>query len=220
MTFHAEHGTVHCTGRVILVTLLCLTLFLGGCASTSLVNQWKNPAVPPRPYQKLLVVGIANDITIRRAYENILTEDLQKLGVQAVSSITYLPQDVKPDKEQVKAVVKECGADGVITSRVVGVKDDDLFVSQYGFGFDPVTGPPMEGMDLYSFYGGIAVAPVIQDLQSAILETRLFDVPRATLVWVASTTSFDTDRQFKTIHDLANLIAATLRKEGYLKSAP
>jgi hypothetical protein len=205
---------------VLLLPVLCLEMLLGGCASTSLVNQWKNPTVAPHQYQKFLVVGIANDITLRRAYENLLTEDLQKLGVRAVKSIDYLPQDIKPDKEQVKAVVKECGADGVITTRVVGVKDGTVLVSQYGVGFDPVGGPPLEGWDLYTFYGGIAAAPVAQNLQTAILETRLFDVKSATLVWVASTTSFDSDDQFKTIRDLAKLIAATLRKEGYLNPAP
>lgn len=222
MTCHinnAQHAFIK--NRLVLPpVVLCLMMLLGGCASTSLVNQWKNPSVTPYPYQKFLVVGIANDITLRRAYENLLSEDLQKLGVQAITSIAYLPQDVKPDKEQIKSVVKQCGADGVITTRVVGVKEDTILVSQYGVGFDALNGPPLDGWDLYSFYGGIAAAPVVQDLQTAILETRLFDVKSATLVWVASTTSFDSDQQFKTIRDLAKLIAATLRKEGYLNPAP
>jgi hypothetical protein len=207
--------------RVRVVLLICgLSLLLSGCASTSLTNQWKNPTAVPRHYQKLLVVGIANDITLRRAYENFLADDLRKLGVTAVKSTEYLPQDLKLDREQVKTMVKECGADGVITTRVSGVKDDTLLISQSGVGLDPAMGPSPEGWDLYTFYGGIAMAPVAQNFQTAVLETRLFDVKSATLVWIGSTTSFDSDQQFKTSRDLAKLIAATLKKEGYLAPAP
>jgi len=221
MNYYLKNGGMNVVRSLLsrFLTALCLAALLGGCASTSLVNQWKNPTVTPRPYEKFLVVGVANDITLRRAYENLLVEDLQKLGVNAVKSIDYLPQDQKPDSDQVKAVAKECGADAVITTRAAGVKNDTVLVSQYGVGFDS-NGTPLGGWDLYSFYGGIASAPVAQDLQTAILETRLFDVKSSALVWVASTNSFDSDRQFKTLHDLAQLIAATLRKDGYVKPGP
>jgi hypothetical protein len=204
------------------LTVLCFAAVLGGCASTSLVNQWKNPTVTPRAYEKFLVVGVANDITLRRAYENLLVEDLQKLGVNAVKSIDYLPQDLKPSREQVKGMVKECGADAVITTRAASVKDETVYLEGFrDIGY--VAGSASSSnpnSDFYMFYAGVVDMPAAQDMQTAILETRLFDVKSSALVWVASTSSFDSDRQFKAIHDLAQLIATTLRKEGYLKPGP
>ena len=222
MTSHTENVINCIRSRVLLLPALSLMMLLGGCASTSLINQWKNPTITSRPYQKFLVVGIANDITLRRAYENLLTEDLQKLGVNAVKSIDFLPQDLKPSREQVKEMVKKCGADAVITTRVAGVKDETVYIEGYrtlGYGAGAVSGSDSNS-DFYMFYAGVVDMPEAQDLQTAILETRLFDVKSAGLVWIASTSSFDSDQQFKTLHDLAQLIATTLRKEGYLRSAP
>ena len=222
MTSHAENRITGITSRVLLLPALCLMLLLGGCASTSLINQWKNPTVTPRPFQKFLVVGIANDITLRRAYENLLTEDLQKLGVNAVRSIDYLPKDRKPTKEQVRAMVKECGADAVITTRVAGTRNGMVFIDgsrflSYGVGSFASSDP---NSDFFMFFAGAFSAPDAQDLQTAVLETRLFDAENATLVWVATTSSFDSDQQFRTIRNLARLIATTLRREGFLNPEP
>ena len=207
---------------VRLIPVFCLMMLAGGCASTSLKNQWKNPTVTVHPYQKFLVVGVANDITLRRAYENLLTEDLQKMGADAVRSIEYLPQDRKPDKEQVKAVVRESGADAVIVTRVAKVKDETVYNEGFwdvGYTAGAVTSTS-PGSDFSMFYAGVVATPMAQDVQTAILETRLFDATDGTLVWVATTSSFDSDRQFDAINDLAKLLAATLRKGGYLKPAP
>jgi hypothetical protein len=221
MNYYLTNGQLNAARSPLsrVLTALCLASMLGGCASTSLVNQWKNPTVTPRAYEKFLVVGVANDITLRRAYENLLVEDLQKLGVNAVKSIDYLPQDLKPDREQVKVMLKECGADAVITTRAARVQDETVYLEGFreigyvagsAYSSDP-------NSDFYMFYAGVVDMPAAQDMQTAILETRLFDVKSSALVWIASTSSFDSDRQFKAIHDLAQLIAATLRKEGYLK---
>jgi hypothetical protein len=219
MTSHAEnvhHGVIR--SRLVLLAALCLMMFLGGCASTSLVNQWKNPTVPPRPYQKFLVVGIANDITLRRAFENLLSEDLEKAGVTSVKLISYFPQDQLPSKDLVKAVVAECGADGVITTRPVSVRNETTYVDgfyQFGYveGGAEATSP---GSDFYMFYSGFVAAPMAQDMQTAILETRLFDAKSGTLVWAATTRTYDSDNRFKLIQDVAKLLTTTLRKQGYL----
>jgi len=205
--------------RVILILpVLCLVMFLGGCASTSLVNQWKNPTVTPRQYQKLLVVGIANDINLRRAFENLLAEDLDKAGVTSVKLISYFPQDQLPSKDLVKAVVKECGAEGVITTRPVSVKNETTYLEGfyqigYAAGGMESTSP---GGDFYMFYSGFVAAPMAQDMQTAVLESRLFDAKSGALVWAATTSTFDSDNRFKTIQDVARLLTATLKKQGYL----
>jgi hypothetical protein len=57
----------------MLMTLLVAGLFTA-CTTASIQDTWRSPEAPATVYRKLLVVGVANDVNMRRLFENIFVE--------------------------------------------------------------------------------------------------------------------------------------------------
>jgi hypothetical protein len=100
--------------RALLALPLVLPL-LGGCASSQLVNMWKDPSYSDGALKKVLVVAIRKDPVRRRIWEDTFSQELKAHGVTVVSSYTMFPS-VAPDTQQVAEAVRNGGYDGVVIS--------------------------------------------------------------------------------------------------------
>jgi hypothetical protein len=161
---------------------------LSGCASTRVVSQWEM-SEPGPAFRKLLVVGISDNQSVRRTFEDEFAKALQARGVAAVPSYTLIPESGPVPEERLDAAVKQAGADGVISTRVVRVNQQIDVVP---------SAPPMYWGPPWGFYGwyGSAwgpafVAPprvVTRDVVYA--EVRLYRTQHDALVWAATTQTF------------------------------
>lgn len=104
------------SGRAL---LLVAALLIGACASTSLVNQWKSPEFSGPPLRKVLVVGVTNQPSVRRVFEDEFAAALRVAGVQAVQSYTVIGQDGQAEQSVLEQAVGKAGADAVLVTRLV-----------------------------------------------------------------------------------------------------
>src|SRR5262245_1619930 len=51
-------------------------LILAGCSSTELVNQWSNPAYTSASFKRILVIGVTQQASIRRNFEDAFVAQL------------------------------------------------------------------------------------------------------------------------------------------------
>ena len=72
--------------------LLPAGLLVAACASTSLVNQWKSPEYTGAPLRKVLVLGVSEQPSVRRVFEDEFASRLTAAGVNAVRE----PTDTSP----------------------------------------------------------------------------------------------------------------------------
>ncbi|MDA9070136.1 hypothetical protein OAC43_00655 [Flavobacteriaceae bacterium] len=107
--------------------VLLFIVMLPSCASTRLINSWKNPEHNFFKPQKLLVVGVTPNYDARKAFEFELITHLNARNIIAIqsavvfdSSFTDSKQTVKDIEAQVDALLAN-GYDSVLISAVKSV---------------------------------------------------------------------------------------------------
>ena len=78
---------------VMLAVALALVALAAGCASSLVVNQWSNPEYAAPHFNRIMVIGITKQPSIRRTFEDEFVARLKEKGVDAVPSYQFLPED-------------------------------------------------------------------------------------------------------------------------------
>lgn len=124
-------------------SFLCLLLLMltAACAPVKTLEVWKAEDYT-RQLDKVLVIVLTQKDKIRNQFENVLSDQLAKRGVDAISSHKVLPHtSEKPDRDVVVAKVKELGVTSVLVMRSISKKE--ITNHQYG-------GVMLGGVAIYS----------------------------------------------------------------------
>lgn len=162
-----------------------LLVLLGCSSSTQLTTVWSDPAVQPRALQKLMVINVAKNATVRRAFEDRFASALKSRGIDAVPSY-QLVGDVGLDLDSTHTSMEmhKNHCDGVFVTRVV----DEKTVKTYY--------PPTTRTVPRSYYGGwysyysrgyeyVTTPGYAVQNQIVNMETNLYRVSDGALVWSA-----------------------------------
>jgi len=204
--FHARlaHAAISC--------LLMGLLALAGCASTSLTNQWKNPAYGGPAIKKVLVVGVTKQPAPRRIFEDEFAVALKAAGVDAIPSYTLITQDGQADEAALREAVKKAGADGVLVTRLVRIEQKtQVSPGYYG---------PAPAMGFYGWYSsawiGYYEPPTVYQYDVVTAETSLYGVQADELIWSATTETFSPQDVKKETQGFAKIIIDALKKQGII----
>jgi hypothetical protein len=192
--------------------LAAAAVALGGCASTSLINEWKSPAFSGPPLQKILVVGVSTQPGPRRIFEDEFSAALRAAGVQAVPSYTVIPQDGQAEQAVLEKALQELGADGVLVTRLVGREQK----TQVSPGFYQ----PVPAMGFYGWYSSAWVGyyepPTVYQYDVVTADTSVYGVNAGTLLWSGTTETFSPADVAKETRGFAKIIIDALRKSGVI----
>ena len=109
------------TIRLVVLALLVVPAL--GAKQVRLIDQWRNPSFERRAFQKFLVVGIADDIEVRKQFENKFVSHLRGRGAQALVSYVAAPDlTALPSRDQIIQFIAGEGVDAAISIRVVALK--------------------------------------------------------------------------------------------------
>jgi hypothetical protein len=187
-----------------------VALILGACASTSLVNQWKSPEFSGPPVRKVLVVGVTQQPSVRRVFEDEFASQLRAAGVEAVPSYTIIAEDGQAEQALLEKAVQEQGADGVLVTRLVKSEQKTQVTPGY---YHPA---PMMGF--YGWYSAAWVGyyepPMVYQYDVVTSETSLYSPPQSRLVWSGMTETFSPRDVRKETQGFAKVIIGALRKQG------
>lgn len=112
------------------VSCLLLVMLINACAPVKNLEVWKNEDYDLRP-ARTLVIALTQKENIRKQFENVLSDQLAKRGVEAIAGHKVLPPlGEKPDRELVIAKVKELGVDSVLVAR--SISQSEITNHQYG----------------------------------------------------------------------------------------
>jgi hypothetical protein len=167
-------------------------LILAGCgSSTKLTNVWSDPTLQTNSLKKLMVIGVAQNASMRRMFEDTFANALRQQGVQAIASYTVIPE--VRDSVGLRAAVDQSGADGVFVTRLV----DHKTVETYYPPTATYVGTPYYGGYYGGYYGyysssySMMTSPGYTVENEVIhLETNLYRTSDAKLVWAALSESW------------------------------
>jgi hypothetical protein len=208
--------------------LLVLCAVLSGCSTITLKNSWKDPGAADKQYRRLLIVGVTDKIAMRQVFEEIFAAEFRKRGVEAIPCYTLTGVDGTVSRSTLEAAVRRSGADGVLTTRVVGLKNDsrehDEYVITAG-GYTNVSfyDNTIYPMDLYGFYtttlyvGTVGSQSVsVTTSTVATVETNLYDSATARMVWSGTSSAVNPDGVVTASGNLAGIIIKAMAAAGMI----
>jgi hypothetical protein len=192
----------------VLIAALC------GCATSELTNTWKDPQYHGPPVKKVMVVGISNQASVRRTFEDTFAEILKANGVQAIPSHTLVPQDGQMAEDKLRAAVQQSGADAVLITRMVERQTDTAVAA---------APPPIGAYRRTSYSGFYSSAwagyyePVtVQEFHYVVTETTLFAAEHPEPVWSGTTRTMESNDIRAATEGFAKPMIAAMKKEGLI----
>ena len=194
-----------------------------GCSSTQLVSSWKNPETPSFKPDKLLVVGIAQNINARSLFEEKLRSQFFLRDINAVKSLeifepdfTYSQKSEEDIKEEVK-MIKDKGFDAILVTAVKGVENKRVREKEYydvNYRFNRFD-------DYYFTYQDIYYQPrYYEEYKVYHVESSLYSITsdaERTLIWTGSIDIIDPLKVHNTVIEFVNRIVKSLEKEKLIK---
>jgi hypothetical protein len=189
-------------------SLACfLMLTLAACATTSVMNQWKDPTWHGPPATNIVVAGIARSETTRRVFEDTFAQRLNAAGLHASPAYTQV-QAGEDGRIKLSDFVKASGAEAVIVTRVQRV--------QQKINVSPGYAPVGYG-GFYGWYGGAwAATPTVSQYEVVTVETTVWDTRTEKVVWGATTERVASQDIPKVTSQLADTLIPRMRSDGVL----
>ena len=194
-------------------------LILVSCSSTKFIDSWKNKDITSFQPEKMLVVGMTDNLTARTIFEQDLTREFNLRNINAFESTKMIEQsfmESKKSKEEINSMIKtlvDDGYDAVIITAVKGVEDKEVFTrgyytvdyhwrrfGRYYFRFQDVYYTP----GYYDNYKVYSVESSIYNLKEG--EDK-------SLVWVGAFNIVNPQRISTTVKDYVAKIVEQLEKE-------
>jgi hypothetical protein len=201
------------------IAVLLAASALGNCKSTKLVASVKNPAYTGQHFKRVLVIGMSNNPAVRDDFEDAMANALKAQGVHAIPghNILLRPKSAAKIPDYLKEQIKEHNVDAVITSRLVGVKNEVTYIPGQAY-----TVPFPYYNSFYGYYGAIypqVYAPeYVREEKTVRVETNLYETSTAEgeLVWSGISETFNPDpkKVDKAINAVVQVVVEELEKEG------
>jgi hypothetical protein len=195
------------------IGVAAVALGVGCGTSMKVTSTWKDPGATPA-FNKVLVVGLSNKETVRRAFETEFSTQLAKHGLTVVPSATVLPAGAETDRALMTQAIIDGGYDGVIVTRVVDRTKETTYVPGSAY----VPAPYYGGY--YSYY--YTAYPTVYDpgylVESTIvqIETNFYDVKADKLVWSGLSEVIDPKADTQDIRSFSMLVGERMAKDGII----
>jgi hypothetical protein len=209
-------GEVLMAGRKLFSSalLLAMIFLIGSCASTKIVETWKDDQFKGPAFKKIMVVSLIQRAETRQRIEDDFAGRLKERGVNSLTCYSCIPDIRDLTREEiVKAAIKN-GVDGVLV----------VEMRQAGTRFEPVQsqspslGDYMGGFDTYLMTATPITddSPLIKRDEVVTMSTRLFDAGTGRLIWFSNTETVNPGRGAREIAAFTTIILNALHKEKFI----
>lgn len=201
-----------------IIFLIAPLLFLN-CSSIQVVDSWKNEDMVFFKPQKLLVVGVTDNLTARKIFEEKLKNEFLKRNINAVESTNIFDEaftDSEKSEEEIQQMIaglSEKGFDAVIISAVKGVDEENSYYP----GYYTINYNWTRFGKYYYRYQDIYYNPAYyNDYTIYRVETSIYNINEQSdksLVWVGSLNIVDPHSIKNTVNEYVTTIMKRLEKE-------
>ena len=192
--------------RAPALSFLVAIALLPGCTATRVTSVWKDPAIGPIQFHKVVGIAMSQDAALRRLAED---EFVRAVGVPtAEAGYSVVPDAEMQDKDKVRARVEAAGFDGAVVFRVVKVESEERWV------------PPTYYGDAWGYWG--FAAPMVYQPgylttdRTVSVETNAYQVQGARLVWAAHSDTMNPNDARQLISEVVDATVSAMRKDGIL----
>ena len=197
----------------LLVVMLVVSSLVSCSPSTQIEKSWREPeaTVTAGSANKPLVIAMVKDETSRRVIEDALTKRLSPSAVASYTIIT--PEMLKTASESaLSEQIKSGGFTHVLLMRLADVEKETSYVPGTNTGF-------YGGYGRYYGYGAnfYSTPGYYTTDKNYFIETKVYSVDPDKLLWTVTTKTVNPQKIDKTVNDIADVVVAKMKQEGFLK---
>lgn len=156
------------------------------------MRTWSSSQDYDRKFEKVLVMGLVNDVTLRSDVESELVFAAGKINLKAANGMSLFPPELgKPfeDIERVKARLREKGFDGIITVALIDIRAERYRASQVSY--EPLVYYDRFRNYYYRTYDLVYRPGYYSAYSKYFIETNFYELKGGTLVWSGRSEIFD-----------------------------
>lgn len=191
-------------------------LGLAACGTVTTVPLvWKDPDYAGAGFQRILVIGVAEQPGTRRLFEDRFAAALAERGAAATASYALLPDPNRLGEERIRAAMTDGGYDAVIVTRLVDEEERTTVVPPRtytvpGF-YTGYYGYYRRSWDVVHEPGYTRVVKVVR------LETNLYAAASGALVWSGQSETLDPSSVADVIASATAAVAGQLADDGLIR---
>lgn len=202
-----------------LVILLIVSLLIFSCATANVSTTWVDPEYSSPPLKKIVVIGLFRNTNSRREFENEAAKRINaNSGTKAVSSLSFMPPDVKYEPKNMEKLFNEMGIDGILILRTKSIEDQSRYIP--GKSYTVTRAYPMYYYN-YPFYQKyyrytyetIHEPGYYKNTYIVCTESTLFKNSNDKMVWMMEK---NTTQSYKTVDGITNPKAEAVRTAGLI----
>jgi hypothetical protein len=195
--------------------LIAVAAMITACTTAKPIAEWRDKGYSGGSFDNILIVGISDQVTLRRAFENAFVDRLADEAIAATAGFAVMPDQARPTEDNIKAVIKDMRFDAVLITHLVGVDEKAVYHA-------PTYRPAPAYDRFYGYYGhvgGYVYEPgYYRRYTSVKLETNLYDAQTEALVWSMQSETIDPGSEQKLIDAKIRIVVKRLKAQGLLQS--
>jgi len=205
------------------IFFLFIFILLVGCSSTRLVNSWKNPEITSFKPDKLLVVGMAQNLNARSLFEEKLRSQLFLRNINAVKSLKIFDPEFTHSKKneadisEAVNMIRDKGFDAVLVAAVKSVENKKVMDKGYDdidYNVNRFENYYFLNQDIYHHPG------YYEEYKVYHVESSLYNITsdsKRTLIWKGSIDMIDPTKVHNSVIEFVDRIIKSLEKEKLIK---
>jgi hypothetical protein len=195
-----------------IAVIIFITPALNGCSTaTPIVSEWRNPAQASGAFQRLMIGGPSGDDSIRRNFEDEFVAQFAAVGVDALASYRYVPENEAANENNLKQAAQNARADGLLLMRSVKVEEKTSY---------PMIGPEISfgifGSNVGAGWSGLPGASGPYRTSEYTSETVLYDLAKNELVWTGTVKTTESPNVQTAIKSYVQTITKALAGQNLL----
>jgi hypothetical protein len=181
--------------------------------SSTLYDAWAKPDYEGDKISKVMVMGVGDDPAVVNEFETAFTDMLTKSGIEAVKASNVVSPEDRQNKDAIVKKLEEAQYTGAVVTRLVSV--DSSFETK-------APNAQLNGTPFIAYYQSALDNPAVMkqevETTTVTLETALYKIPEAQIVWCGTTESFNPnpERRQKILKEIGTLVIDSLKGSGLL----
>ncbi len=198
--------------KLISSLFLCTLLIITGCNNTEMTGTWKAPGYAGGYINNVLVIGMDNNSTGARMFEDSFVSSLQARGVQATQGYIAM-NGAFPNEANIKKAVSA----GKYSAVIVTTKEKEENRTQYVPGMTYME-PMYMGMYPYVMaqYTMVQTPGYFENVNVVYISTKVYSTATSKLIWAGNSQSFNPQADRSTINGLVSALVSSMSKDGII----
>lgn len=208
-----REANVRLTNRINWLSLLTLSIFSSGCASSTVpIGETPETSHDSSSFSNFLVLAIADNYTSRAQFERTVVSELKKRGASGTPYYEAVGGNKPISRESVREVLSDSDFDAVLVTRVMA-SDADLAVKADSAA-TKVTRRDKKPVDFFRYnYEELSEPGSISIRTTATLATDLYAVKNEQKVWSLEVSSPPKESVGHLIDEVSIKIVRQLQRE-------